>query len=91
MDESRWFLTLVWKLPSAYPTLCYKEIWVSPKIGYLPLGFYSGVRKFRLHGKSKALSTELLVVESIVEFVDDTYMTIDKSWLFSTSRSAVTL
>jgi len=35
-DESSWFLA--WRLPSTFPTLCFKhtEIWLSPKIRVLP-------------------------------------------------------
>ena len=36
LNESDWFLAL--ELPSAYPTLCYKEIQVSSKIQVLPSG-----------------------------------------------------
>jgi len=31
-------LFLAWKLPSSYPGLCYKEIWVSLKMRVLPSG-----------------------------------------------------
>ena len=54
LDESSWFLA--WRL-------CYKEIRVSPKLGYFPLNFIPnsvGLRKFR-HGKS-IMSTKLVVV-----------------------------
>ena len=34
LDESSWFLE--WRPPSAYPTLSYKELWVSPKTKVLP-------------------------------------------------------
>ena len=79
------------RLPSNYPTLRYKEIWISPKIRVRYIWNFapnSELRKFR-HGKSIALSTKLVVV--VVEFVDDTYTTIDESWMFTTSRSTVTL
>jgi len=33
LDESNWIL--VRRLPFTYPTLCYKQIWVSPRFGYL--------------------------------------------------------
>ena len=38
-DDSSWFLA--WRLPSTYPALCYKEIWVSPKIRVLSSGTLS--------------------------------------------------
>jgi len=44
------------------------------KLGYFPLG----------------LCPKLLKSSSTVEFVDDTYTTVDESWLFTTSRSTVT-
>jgi len=53
----------VW-LSSVYPTLCYKEISVSPKIMLLSFGTLSqtsGFRKFR-YGKSIALLTIAVVV-----------------------------
>ena len=62
LDESSWFM--VWRLPSTYPTLCYKEMSVSSKITVLPCGTFlpnSGLGKFR-HGKLIALSTKLVVV-----------------------------
>jgi len=34
-------IELPWRLPSTCPTLCYKEIWVSPKIRVLPSGTLS--------------------------------------------------
>ena len=59
LEESRWFL-------ATYPTLRYKETWVSPKIRVLPSGTFpnSGLKKFR-HGKSIALSTKLVVVVAV--------------------------
>ena len=30
-------LILAWRLRSSYPTLCYKDMWVSQKITYFPL------------------------------------------------------
>jgi len=29
---------MAWRLPSTYPTLCVKQIWVSPEIRVLPSG-----------------------------------------------------
>jgi len=52
------------RLPSNYPTLRYKKIWVSPKIRVRYIWNFapnSELRKFR-HGKSIALSTKLVVV-----------------------------
>ena len=55
LDESSWFSA--WRLPYfTYPTLCYKKIWASLKLGYFS-GSFSGLRKFR-RGKSIALSTQ---------------------------------
>ena len=34
-------LILAWRLPSTYPTLWFKEIWVTPKIKVLPSGTLS--------------------------------------------------
>jgi len=62
LDESRWFLAR--RLPSAYPTLCYKEIYVYPEIWVLPRGTFTqtpDLRRF-CHGKSISLSTKLDVV-----------------------------
>ena len=39
MNESSWFLA--WSLPSTYPALRFKEIWVSQKIMVLPSGTLS--------------------------------------------------
>ena len=67
------------------------EIWVSPKIKGTSLWDFdtnSGPRKFRC-GKSIALLTNSS--SSTVELVDDTYTTVDESWLFTTCRSTVTL
>jgi len=36
LNELGWFLA--WELPSTYPTLCYREILVPPKIRVLPSG-----------------------------------------------------
>jgi len=64
-------LVLAWCLSSTNPTLtlCYKEIWVSPKIRVLPSGTLSqtlDLKKFR-HGKSIALPTTLVVVVVVVD------------------------
>ena len=41
-------LFLAWTLPSTYPTLCCKEIWVSPKLGYLPLELCAKLRTWKI-------------------------------------------
>jgi len=42
LNEPSWFLAR--RLPPTYPTLCYKESWVSPKLGYFPLGLCPKLR-----------------------------------------------
>jgi len=71
LDKSSWFLA--WRLPSTYPTLCYKVICVSSELEYFSFVRYSGFRQFR-HGKLIALSTNSSSSSSTVEFVDDTYI-----------------
>jgi len=50
LDKSSW--VLAWRLPFTYPTLCFREIWASPKIRVLPSGTLSKLwtGKFR-HAK----------------------------------------
>ena len=43
LDESTW--VLAWGLPSTYPTPCYTDIWVSPKIRVLPSGTLPKLRQ----------------------------------------------
>ena len=91
LDESSWFLA--WRLPSTYHTLCFKEIWVSPKIRELPtvtLSHTPDSKKFAATSRSRRQQNSSSSL-STVEFVDDTYTTVDESWLFTTSRSTVTL
>ena len=78
---------------SIYPILCYKEICVSPRIRVLPSGNLSRTpdfENFAAASKSRC-QQNLLSPSSVVELVDDTYMTVDESWLFTTSRLTVTL
>ena len=91
LKESNWYLA--WRHPSSYPTLCCKKIRISPKIRVLPCGTlsrtsdlenFTTASRWRCQQNSSSSS-------STVELVDDTYTTIDKSWLFTTSRSTVTL
>jgi len=89
LDESNWLLAR----RLSFTTLCYKEIWISPKIRVLPppdtlshtpdLANFAAATRSRCQQNSSSSST--------VELVDDTYRTIDESWLFTTSRSTVTL
>jgi len=94
LDESRWFLA--WRLPPAYPTPCCKEIWMSPEICVLP------PRNFLPNSGLKTVSPRQVdrVVNktrrrrrrrSSLELVDDTYTTVDESWLVITRRSTATL
>jgi len=58
LDESSWFLA--WRLPSTYPTLRYKEIWVSPKIRVLPSGTLSqtsDLENFATVSRSRCITT----------------------------------
>ena len=41
-------LFLVGMLPSIYPTLCCKEIWVSQKLGYFPLELCAKLRTWKI-------------------------------------------
>jgi len=59
LDESSWFLAR--RLPSTDPTLCCKEIWVSPKVRVVPCGTSSETPDLK-NGKSIGLSTKLVVV-----------------------------
>ena len=89
--QNDWFLPR--RLPSTYPTLCCKEIWVSPKIMALPSGtlFQTlDLENFATASRSRCQQNSSSQ-SSTVEFVDDTYTTIDESRPFTTSRSAVTL
>ena len=90
LDKSSWFLAR--RLPSTIPTLCYKEIGVSPKIKVLPSGTLSqtpDVENFATASRSRCQQNSSS--SSTVELVDDTYTTVDESLLFTTSRSTVTL
>ena len=86
-DESSWFLE--WRPPSAYPTLSYKELWVSPKTKVLPSGTLSQTRDFEdfATASRSCCRQNSSSSSSTVELVDDTYATIDESRLFTTSRS----
>jgi len=81
------------ELPSTYPTLSYEKILVSPRIGVLPSGTLSetlNLENFATASRSHCQQNLSSSSSSTVELVDDTYTTVDESWLFSTSRSNVT-
>jgi len=63
---------------------CFKEIWVSPKIRILPsetLSQTPDLENFAKASRSRYQQNSL----SMVEFVDDTYTTVDESCLFTAS------
>ena len=62
---------LAWKLPSTYPTLCYREIWVSPKIRVLPSGTLSQTRD--LDNFATVSQSCCQRNSSTVDLVDHTY------------------
>jgi len=72
LDESSWFLFF-------YPSLCCNEILVTPKLWYFSLEVFPKHQKIS-YSKSIALSTRSSS-SSTVEFVYDTYTTIDESRL----------
>ena len=83
---------MVWRLSSTYLLLCFKEILVPLIIRVLPCGTLS--QTSNLENFVRALQVDRVVNDSsasTVELVDDTYRTIDESWLFTASRPAVTL
>jgi len=83
LDELSWFVA--WKLLSTHPTLCGKEISVSPKLGYFPLELCPnpGLKNFATASRLRCQQNSS---SSTVELVDDTYTTIGKSWpIFSNS------
>jgi len=80
---------------STYSSLWYKKTWVSPKIWTLPSGTYPNSKIQTPDSENFATTSRLRCQQnssssSTVELVDDTYTTIDESWLFTTSRSTVT-
>jgi len=69
LDESSWFLA--WRLPSTYPTLCYKEILLLLKIRVLPsrnLSETSDLENFATPSQSCCQPNSLS--SSTVEFID---------------------
>ena len=73
--------------------LSHTEIWVSAKIMVLPSGNLSktlDLENFATASRSRCQQNSPSS-SSTVELVDNTYTTIDESWLFTASRSTVTL
>ena len=77
LDESSW--VLAWRLPSPslprlYPTPCYKEIWVSPKIrDFVP---NSGLRNYfatasRSHFQQISSSSQILFTQPFLFLLQD--------------------
>ena len=88
LDESSWFLA--WRLSSTYPHC------VVRKFGYLKIRILSSVTMSQTPDLENSATARQLRFQQIlssltVEFVDDTYMTILESWLFTTSWPTVTL
>jgi len=66
-----------------------RKNWVSPKIGVLLPGTLShtpDIENFATASRSRCRKNSSSSSSSTVELVDDTYTTIDESWLFTTSR-----
>jgi len=64
------------------------------KLGYFPSGTLSqtpDLENFATASRSLCQQNSSSSSSSTVELVDDTYTTIDESWLFTTSRRTVTL
>jgi len=70
----------------------YMKIWISPKIRVLSSGTLSqttDLKNFATASRSHCQQNSPL--SSTVEFVDDTYRTVEESWLFTASQSTVIL
>ena len=76
LDESSW----VFWLPSTYPTLSYKEIWLSPKIRVLSSGTLFQTPEWENFARaSQSRCQQHSSSSSTVEFVDDAYTTVQCS------------
>jgi len=85
-------LVSAWWLPSTNPTLRCTEIWVSPKIRVFPSGTLSQTPDFENFATtSRSRCQQHSSSSSTVELVDDAYTSVDELWLFTASRSTVTL
>jgi len=76
-------------------TLCYtRKCGYLPKLGYFFVGLCPKLRTSKIfrHVASKRRSRyQQHSLSSTVEFADDTYTTIDESWLFTASQLTVIL
>ena len=71
--------------------LCYKEIRESPIFRAFPSGTLSQTSDLENFATASLSSCQRHSSSSTVELVDDTYTTVDEWWLFTSSRSTVTL
>ena len=81
---------MAWRLPSPVLHCIIRKFRYLQKLRYFPLALFPRLRIF-CYGTSIALSTKLVLSSSTIELVDNTYMTVDESWLFTTSQSTVIL
>ena len=75
-----WFLAR--RLPSTCPTLCFKEIWITPKIRILPFGTLSqtvDLQNFAMASGSSVLSVKMMTGNFIYHTCDTA------SWAYGTS------
>ena len=87
-SQNDWRIELVFL--STYPALCCKEILVSPKLGYFPLKLCPTLRTYKISPRQvDRVINKTHRSSSTVELVDDTYATVDESWLFTTSPTTV--
>ena len=80
-------LVLARMLRCTYPTLCCKGIWVSPKIRVhfselCPKLRTLNKQNFATVSRSHCQQNSSSSSSTTVELVDDTYTTVDESWLF---------
>ena len=86
-------LFLAWRLPSTYSRL-WGNLGVSPDIRVLRFGTLSqtfDLENFATASRSHCQQNSSSSSSSTVELVDNTYTTVDESWVDTTSRSAVAL
>jgi len=83
--RNHWSWFLVWRFPCSCLRLSCKEIWVPLKVRVLFSGTLS--QTLDLENFATASQSHCRQNSSMVELVDDTCMTVDESWLFTTRRS----